>query len=52
MITYRYIKNGDITDFTDEIIIPLLLVLDILLICFQPLLYLIYKYIDKTKGER
>lgn len=43
MITYLFVKE-EIEDVYDFVFIPLLIILDILFIFFQPILYIIYKY--------
>ena len=43
MLTYLFVKN-ELEDSLDFLAIPLIILLDIIFILFQPILYIIYKY--------
>lgn len=54
MIIYRLLKDKDSILYDEEfgfIFIPLILMLDIICLPFQPFMYFIFKYIDKVNEE-
>jgi hypothetical protein len=53
MLTYLYLKSEDFDyeEFFDYILIPIVIILDLFFILFQPIFYLIYKYKRNDENE-